>query len=53
MTPMLTQRDVDVLLSGELGGRAVLLPGEFFIFEYVYKNHTRHYHPDNGKLTGE
>jgi hypothetical protein len=47
------QREVDGVLDKELGGVALLLPGEFFVFEYVYKNHTRHFHPEDGKLTGE
>jgi hypothetical protein len=40
------------VLGKELGGVALLLPGEFFVYEYVYKNHTRHFHPEDGKLTG-
>ena len=26
----------------------ILLPAEFFVFEYLYKNHTRHYHEEPG-----
>lgn len=37
------------MLQKEFGDKYVLLPTEFFIFEYLYKNHTRHYHEEKGK----
>ncbi|KAL6764757.1 hypothetical protein V8C86DRAFT_1367634 [Haematococcus lacustris] len=45
------QREVDALLEVELGGKALRLPAEFFTYEYVYKNHTRHYHYEQSVLT--
>ncbi len=45
---------VDEALSSELRGKVISIVGDFFVFEYVYKNHTRQYHEtQNGELTGE
>ncbi|MEW5307448.1 MAG: hypothetical protein WDW36_009843 [Sanguina aurantia] len=41
-----THAEVDAVLAGALAGRLVRLPTEYFTFEYLYKNHTRHYHED-------
>ncbi|MEW5317451.1 MAG: hypothetical protein WDW38_008745 [Sanguina aurantia] len=41
-----TAAEVDAVLAGALAGRLVRLPTEYFTFEYLYKNHTRHYHQD-------
>ena len=41
------------MLGSALGGKALSLPADFFTYEYVYKNHTRHYHLEgDGSLTG-
>ncbi len=48
----------------ELGGRLLHLRTEFFTYEYLFRNHTRHFHEEPptqapggatkpGKLTGE
>ncbi|KAF5829741.1 hypothetical protein DUNSADRAFT_15565 [Dunaliella salina] len=42
-------KTVDEVLQKELGDKFILLPTEFFVFEYLYKNHTRHYHEEKGK----
>ncbi|GAX75433.1 hypothetical protein CEUSTIGMA_g2877.t1 [Chlamydomonas eustigma] len=44
--------EVDVALSKELKGKVLSVPGDFFIFEYWYKNRTRQFHEaDSGELT--
>ena len=44
---------VDRVLAPALAHRLLSIPSDFFIYEYLYKNHTRHYHPDaDGRLTG-
>ena len=44
---------VDEALSKDLKGKVMSVAGDFFIFEYLYKNHTRQYHEaENGDLTG-
>jgi hypothetical protein len=46
---------VDAALGADLGGKLLLLHDEYFTFELLYKNHTRHYHEEPrfvGKVTG-
>eukprot|EP00198_Chlamydomonas_reinhardtii_P011586 XP_001700923.1 predicted protein [Chlamydomonas reinhardtii] len=47
-----THAEVDRVLAPALAHRLLSIPSDFFIYEYLYKNHTRHYHPDaDGRLT--
>lgn len=46
-------RQAHEALWGELQGKLLQLPAEFFTFELMYRNHTRHFHEEKGKLTGE
>lgn len=46
------QAAVDAALGPELFGKMLLLPAEFFTFEFVYKNHSRHWRKEGGELTG-
>lgn len=43
--------EIDQVLIPELEGKLLRIPAEFFIYEYMYKNHTRHFHED--EKTGE
>lgn len=49
---VLLQAEVSELLSRVLSGKVLRLAADFFTFEYVYKNHTRHYHDEHGIITG-
>ncbi|KAG2496044.1 hypothetical protein HYH03_005965 [Edaphochlamys debaryana] len=43
---------VDAVLAPALAHRLLSIPSDFFVYEYLYKNHTRHFHPDsNGRVT--
>ncbi|KXZ53821.1 hypothetical protein GPECTOR_6g739 [Gonium pectorale] len=44
--------DVDRVLAPALAHRILSVPSDFFIYEYLYKNHTRHYHAEkDGSVT--
>lgn len=41
-------REVERVLWDALGGKLLSIPSEFFIYEFLYRNHTRQYHKEVG-----
>ncbi len=45
--------DVNRVLAPVLAHKLLTIPSDFFTYEYLYKNHTRHFHAErNGGVTG-
>ncbi|GFR45017.1 hypothetical protein Agub_g6328, partial [Astrephomene gubernaculifera] len=44
--------EVERVLSPALAHQLLAIPSDFFVYEFLYKNHTRHYHPEkDGSIT--